>query len=246
MHRPLPKKISPCPINEAILEIRFQPNILGDAVFGLVYNEFKKDYPAISKQPVLQIPEQMRITDPGLMHLPEYHLESGPFKLLVGQRIFAIVVTGSYCGWKEFSSRIEDALDRIGNLGLVERVSRLGLRYINVFDFNIFHQSTLSLELGGTPLDTKSSRIVAQIPAGEFEHTLTMVHGMAVRSGESIIGDSAIDIDTSRSTGLAEFFDGRGAMIEEAHKMEKELFFRLITDDYMNTLSPEYEQEHSS
>lgn len=49
----LPKKIDPCPIVDAIIEIRFSTNIHPSAVFGVIYNEFKDKYPTVEKLPIL-------------------------------------------------------------------------------------------------------------------------------------------------------------------------------------------------
>jgi len=56
----IPKKIDPCPIVEAIVEIRFDSNLPGDAIFGVIYNQFKEDYPKFTKLPILQLPEAIR------------------------------------------------------------------------------------------------------------------------------------------------------------------------------------------
>jgi len=40
---PLPKSIETCPIIEAIFEIRFESTVPGDAIFGIIYNEFKTE-----------------------------------------------------------------------------------------------------------------------------------------------------------------------------------------------------------
>ena len=39
----IPKRINPCPIIEAIVEIRFEANIPPDAVFGVIYNEYPEE-----------------------------------------------------------------------------------------------------------------------------------------------------------------------------------------------------------
>ncbi len=40
----LPKKISPCPILEGIVEFRFESPFPDDAIFGIMYKEFKSDF----------------------------------------------------------------------------------------------------------------------------------------------------------------------------------------------------------
>jgi uncharacterized protein (TIGR04255 family) len=66
----LPKKISPCPITEAIVELRFESDIPNDAVFGIVYQDFKTDYPVLEDLPILQLPESIRKQDKALHYKP--------------------------------------------------------------------------------------------------------------------------------------------------------------------------------
>jgi uncharacterized protein (TIGR04255 family) len=66
----LPKKISPCPIVEAIIEIRFDASLPGDAIFGIIYNMLKDEYTNLEKLPILELPDAIRTTDPNLMYSP--------------------------------------------------------------------------------------------------------------------------------------------------------------------------------
>ena len=40
----IPSKIDPCPIKEVAFEIRFTSSIPEDAIFGIVFDQFKEDY----------------------------------------------------------------------------------------------------------------------------------------------------------------------------------------------------------
>ena len=40
----LPISISPCPIIEAIFEVRFEASVPGDAISGIIFNEFKNEF----------------------------------------------------------------------------------------------------------------------------------------------------------------------------------------------------------
>ncbi len=240
LERPLPRKISPCPISEAIIEIRYETDSPGEAVFGMVYSAFRQDFPESKKQPVLSIPEQIRKIDPNLMYLPEHHLVNGNFMLLVGPRSFALAVTGEYCGWTELSRKADEVFDRLHRLEFIRGVTRVGLRYINVFSFDILTRSTLRLIRGDTPLASRSSQIVAQIPSGNFENTLRVANGAVVKMGASIVGDSIVDIDVSLTKDLGGFFGHRKSILDAAHEEEKKLFFSLLTEEYLATLNPEY------
>ena len=48
----LPVTISPCPIVEAVAEVRFETLVPEDAIFGLVYQTLKTDFPKVETLPV--------------------------------------------------------------------------------------------------------------------------------------------------------------------------------------------------
>ena len=71
----IPKKITPCPIIESILEIRFNTKIPSEAIFGMVYSRIQgRFFPNMEKLPILQIPDQLRSNDPNLMFRPTHKL----------------------------------------------------------------------------------------------------------------------------------------------------------------------------
>ena len=66
----LPKKINPCPILESIIELRFSTSFPHDAIFGIIYKEFKDLYPKVEPLPILQLPEIVRREDKNLLYKP--------------------------------------------------------------------------------------------------------------------------------------------------------------------------------
>jgi len=236
----LPKTISPCPISEAIVEIRYETNVPSEAVLGMIYNRFQKEYPKTEKQPILQIPEAIRTSDPKLKFLPEYKLIGGNFLLQLGQRSFSIANVNEYAGWESFSARIFDAFRAVQSLEIVDTVTRLGLRYINTFDFDILPHSTLKLSHDDHALESTQSQVLATIPAGKFSNTLRVANNTEIRGNNRTFVGSVIDIDTSLEASIAGFFTKMEPIVEQAHLEEKKLFFSLLAKDYVSTLNPQY------
>jgi uncharacterized protein (TIGR04255 family) len=69
----LPKTINPCPIIDALLEIRFRTTTHPNAVFGLIYNTLQEDFPRVESLPILQLPDQVRAADPNFKYKPHYN-----------------------------------------------------------------------------------------------------------------------------------------------------------------------------
>lgn len=240
----IPKKITPCPILEAIVEIRFEPEEPDDAIFGIIYNQFKKSFPEIEKLPILQIPDQFRSKDPNLIYKPHYKLIKENYTLQVGPRIFSLVNVKEYSGWDKFSQEIREVFELLSKSQVIKEIKRLGLRYVNLFEnFNIYEKSNLKLVLKDDALIENPINLTTRLASNEFVNQLVMVNHANVAVEKVSYSGSLIDIDTnlepfpeSAKTNFDEFID----IVKRAHEEEKKLFFSLLEDDYLKTLNPEY------
>ncbi len=235
----LPKKIDPCPILEAVVEFRFESPFPYDAIFGIVYNEFKSDFSSLQELPILQLPEVVRRQDPALRYKPYYKLSSKDKKFLfqVGARVFSLINLNPYDGWATFSIRLKDLLDRIEKISIVDKYTRVGIRYINGFDFNILEKINLSLNISNEQLTEFDSTIRIEFPSGEFISTLQVINNAQVKKTEGIVKGSIIDIDTFINNPVKPILE----VVKQGHNEEKKLFFTLLKKDFIEKeLNPEY------
>lgn len=236
----IPKKIDPCPIVEAIIEIRFDSETPADAIFGIIYKALKDKYPKYEKLPILQLPEMVRSRDPELIFKPHYKLVNKDFLVQVGPQVFSVINANTYAGWEEFSEKIDEAFDIVSELDVINRVYRIGIRYINFFDFDIFKKINLQVLLWADPLQANQITFRAEVPAGKFLNVLHIVNNAEVNIGTETKKGSVIDIDTMFQDKTDDFFRHRKQTIEEGHLEEKKLFFTLLKGEYLNTLNPKY------
>jgi uncharacterized protein (TIGR04255 family) len=235
----LPKKIRPCPITESIVEFRFESKFPYDAIFGIIYNQFKNEYTKLEELPILQLPELVRKEDPNLRYKPYYKLQSpgGEFVLHIGARVFSLINVGKYIGWLKFSKKIIDLIEKINNLSIVDIYTRVGIRYINGFDINIFEKINLSINISKNSLKDLDSTTRISIPSNEFINTLRVSNRAKIKKVNSISEGSIIDIDTYIEHPKKDIID----IVEQGHLKEKKLFFTLLKDDFIkNELNPEY------
>lgn len=240
----IPISIDPCPIIEAIVEIRMNAKIPGDAIFGLIYNEFKKDYPEIEKLPILQIPEHIRSADPNLKDKPCYKLLGEKTFIQVGPKVLSIVNVEQYLGWKTYSEKIYDLFKRAFNLFEIKEVERIAVRYVNLFvEMNIFKNSNLHLSLSGADFSDNEINITANVKSKNCSHRLAMVNHAEAVINKNVFRGSLIDIDTVLKEFPVNLHEDIGVFkecIETAHIEEKELFFSLIDKDLLQSLNPKY------
>ena len=235
----LPLKIENCPIIDTVVEIRFISNLFPNAVFGMIYNLFQKDYnPQVEKLPILQIPDQLRDIDPNFKFKPHYKLHNDRFSVQIGPDVIAISSSIPYVGWADYSTHICIFLEKLFELNIITQVIRLGVRYVNFFEADIFSSIKLSLSIDDNEHKCNNTLIRTEILKNDFINTVHIANNVNhVVNGRPIIG-SIIDIDTSRNYPDAKFISGYKTEVESAHDSEKELFFSLLKDDFLNSLKP--------
>jgi uncharacterized protein (TIGR04255 family) len=235
----IPSKIDPCPITEAIMEIRFESSFDEAAVFGIVYSQLKDEFEKTLNLPVLELPASIRKTDPSLTFQPYYRLVSKVNKnalIQVGPRVFSVVITNSYTTWKDFLSDIDYGLSKLEQSKVVSKVSRLGLRYLNFFEGNILTKSNLVINLSDQNFNSNKCQLRIEIPAGDFMNVLSVHNNAIMQTQDGIKIGSIIDIDTSVEKELPDFFNTRKKLLEDCHSIEKQLFSSLMSEEYVQTL----------
>jgi uncharacterized protein (TIGR04255 family) len=239
----IPVKISPCPISEAIMEVRFKSSIFSSAVFGLVYNTLKDQFPIVTKLPILSLPDQIRETDPNLIYLPYYRLESNEDKnsiIQIGPRVFSIAtVNNNYPGWNNFLAKINFGLKNLHESLVVDTVERFALRYINFFNFNIYDKSRLIVKLDDAEIHSNHMDFTTQIEDGDFLNIIKVANNAVQRKFNDptqTVSGSIVDIDTIVNREIPDFFQIKDRLLEQTHDTEKKWFFKLITQSYLDSL----------
>jgi len=236
----IPQKITPCPIIEAVVEIRFKSKLPSDAIFGIIYNEFKNDYKTLQKLPILQLPEEVRSKDPNLKYQPYYKLITDNFILQIGPHILSLVNIGSYVGWQKFFEKIIETFSRINKLAIISKINRLGIRYINFFELNIFEKINLKFYLSDNTFSAQQITFKSTINTGKFLSNLQILNNGIITVNNLQKTGSVIDIDTYTQNENKDIFSTLTNLLNEGHLEEKKLFFTLLTDSFLKNLNPEY------
>jgi uncharacterized protein (TIGR04255 family) len=237
----IPLSINPCPIVEAIFEIRFESSFPGDAVFGIIYNQFKDEFHNVENLPALQLPAAIREHDPNLKYTPHYKIKSDNFIIQIGPNVFSLINIKEYCGWRSFLAKICETYKKLLDLEIIQSTVRTALRYVNVVeDINIFEHTNLDIHINNDHLGGNKINFTVEIPYEQGMSCLRLINSAEVIFETKVIKGSIIDIDTY--VNLAEFANFKEA-IECAHKTEKNLFFRLLNEEFLSSLNPIYEEK---
>ena len=238
----LPRRIHPDPIVDSIVEIRFDAQIDRNAVFGVLYFALRDQFPNVEPLPILQMPEMVREADPMFAHRPQYRISNNDYQIQIGSNVLTIGVLSAYPGWEAFSSIIQGIYNKLSPLGVIGTVKRLGIRYISFFEGNIFDNLRLQLSVPGHEQGGFPTTCRFELPNGPFINTLSLANHTTlqrVNAGVTMTG-SIVDIDTSLTGELNDFFSQMPELIDKAHQLEKELFYSLLTEEFLARLNPEY------
>lgn len=241
----LPKKITPCPIEEVIVEIRFESSFQAEAIFGVVYGALSNSYPNLESLPILQIPEFIRAQDRNLIFQPHHRLRRDNYSLQIGPKVVSVVLGKEYSGWDAYKSEIHAVFDKINELNFINKISRVGIRYIDFFEGDIFKNLNLQLSIYGENAITEQTFVRTLLKRGDFDCLLQVGNNMTIdtTSAPTRVG-SIIDIDMSNTEVSVQtsnqFFREVYALLEQGHDIQKDLFFNLLKPEFLATLNPVY------
>lgn len=242
----LPQSISPCPIQEAVIEIRFEASLPSDAIFGIVYNSVKESLGELDfeRLPILQIPEAIREQDANLKHQPYYRFKKENFIFQFGPLSASIVVSQPYSGWEIYLKEAIWFLKLLYNLKFIKKVLRIGIRYIDIFENqNIFKNINIAVLQNKGELLSESMRIRTTFSNGFYRSTLQIANDIIVEKESDSINASLIDIDTSKEIELDDFLLDPNKTLNDAHCLQKEIFFGLLKEEFLLSLNPVYEEK---
>lgn len=236
-----PTKITPDPIIDAVVEFRFESEIPPDAILGMLFAVVRDEFSVFNKLPIADIPEEIRRNDPQLKFAPCYQSASGSYRLNVGANVISLGNTGKYVGWEEnFYPSLQKLIRNLQKSEIVRNFTRIGIRYIDFFETDIFDKITLSIKLNEKPLVAKQTSFTAL-----FEHdsmtTRVLIQNNTIVNSEKIERfGSIIDTDTSFEPQNNISFDSLIESINKQHEVSLEVFFDLLKPEFLKTLNPEY------
>ena len=238
----LPIKIDPCPIQEAILEVRYSSQYPNEAILGMFYGKIGNFFedPPISL-PILQLPEAVRRQDPALKYKAYHQFKKGSHTLNIGPDVLTFSTNTPYSGWEKWSDFFYEVLARSLEANVINKVERLGLRYINHFNDNIFEKIHCEVDLIGRKLKNESTNLRTEEIDGDFIKVLQIGNSVTMVKGDQSISGSVIDIDILYNIKNTKYFlKNYKEVVESAHSKEKELFFALMKETFLEEFNPIY------
>ncbi|EIM63330.1 TIGR04255 family protein [Desulfobacter postgatei] len=239
---PRPTKITPDPIIDAVVEFRFESEIPPDAILGMLFSVVRNDFPNFNKLPIADIPGVLRQKDPQLKFAPCYQSISNGYRLNVGPNVISLGNPGNYVGWKDnFYPFLQSIIKQLEKSGIVKRFTRIGIRYIDFFEADIFEKKiTLSISLNDAPLNAKQITVSTIFEQEELVTRVNIQNNSTVISGDNRRVGSIIDTDTFFEPKQDISFSDLISLLDKQHEVSLSVFFNLLHPEFLKTLNPEY------
>lgn len=240
----LPIKITPCPIVETVLEIRFSSLFPSEAIYGLFFNPLKEIFDSnIEKLPMAQIPDLIRNQDPNFKYKPYFRVVKDNTVFQFAPDLINIININSYLGWDVFFEKIKTILDSIASTNVINKIERISLRYIDFFELDIIDKINLDINLNNSILKSNEIFLRAKIENEEVDKILQVSNSAMIFKNSLPINGSTLDIDISLkdySKVSPNDKENLYSLIDKLHTEEKETFFQLLKEDFLKTLNPKY------
>lgn len=237
----LPARITPCPILEAVMEIRFVTGVDWALLPGLLYTQIKDRYPRSEKLPIAEMPEEFFRNDPVLTYSPRMRFVGDGFVVQFGPRVVSLLTRGEYPGWQRIHDELSWLLERLQVAGFVHEGERLGMRYIDFFEEDIFAHLVLDVRSGGQSISGVEMNFATVFRRGDLTARLLLNNGAMITRGNDVIGGSILDLDVWLEASGFDIFGDAVEKFEEAHRCNKEIFFGLLKTDFLDSLAPSYD-----
>jgi uncharacterized protein (TIGR04255 family) len=238
----LPVSISPCPIAEVTLGIQFEPTVPEDAIFGIIFQALRKDFPKATALPLSSLSAEIRRSDPQLAQQPLHKLDGEQgLSVLIGSQSATVAQQGNYPGWATLSGRFKETIGEIAQAGVIGRPTRFGLRYINFFEGDVFSKLTLSVAIANAPVTGDSTFFRSVLNQAGCRSLLQVGKDLALVQAREKVG-TVIDIDSFvTNPDISDGFDETlSTFLDTSHLAEKQLFFSLLQPVFLSTLKPIY------
>lgn len=234
----IPKSLTPSPVVEATVEIRFQSKFPPDAVIGIVYNIYQNL--KLEGLPILQIPAEIRRQDPNLKYKPTHKFMLGKYTVQIGGDVVLLSSPIDYPGWDKYKNVLEELLEKLKGINLIQQINYISLKYLSFFkDCNIFDHIKMNISFNQGKINYAGTAIKTELRSENYVNVLQIVNNIHLKNYKTDANGSLIDIVCVAPKDSLQI-EKIGTIIDTAHNKEKELFFSLVDEDYLQQFNPEY------
>ncbi|MDR1883360.1 MAG: TIGR04255 family protein [Prevotella sp.] len=162
---------------------------------------------------------------------------------LVDNLIVFNCVADNYVGWDLYFNEIVAVIEQLSTKQAIKFFNRIGIRYISEFkDVEIFKNLKGSIDVEKTGLNLRNAILRLTDESGNMKTfvTLTNKGKRILPQTQQIIDASLVDINVYENFDLISDINLLKVKLNTLHSKQKDTFFSLISDNFIQTLNPEY------
>ncbi len=231
----IPNKVSPNPLISSTVEIRFKSNVTKDQILGRVYQLFIKDFPNLSDRGL------SRLSNTELPYIANYIFSNQLYGLMIDNDVIAFECLEEYPYWRNYKEIISENVNKLFCAIEIEKIERIGLRYINFFP-NVNKVSDATILNINAPkqlfLNGRIDNLNMQYQIENYDINLQIQENVHLKKDNTKSG-LLIDIDISQEQHIDK--QNILSIIDILHQKEKVFFFELLSDSFKkNKITIEY------
>lgn len=243
----IPKKILNSPIIEAVAEIRFENEFPSVVLFGKLYSALSRQFSKVEALPILEMPSEVINTQPNLRYSIHYRLKNDKFIIGIGQRVVAInrICTNvEYDSWNEYYTVIKDVLKEVERTELLSTITRVSVRYMNLFQGDVDVENILNLKVNFLGSDSKDHNDLGISFNKKIDDSSKLGIGISVNAKIDSAGFSrkGILFNIEAYNDIEMPMSEVVAKIDVLHNIVGEGFFKALTPEFLESVKPTYEQ----
>ena len=248
---PLPKKINPDSIRESVVEVKYRSKLPFEVLIGIFFNSLDDTY-KYTNRPIQQpVALHGGVSNPG----QELKIKIGSSSLFYNNKIsiqlspnsFVFTCLEHYIGWELYEPEIRKALEMLNQKSDITKWIRVGIRYISEYpekDLKDFIKFNFSFGLPEVKSETtafrsefnfKGSKVVLNL-----NNKVPIIKQSLTSKQAKLIQTSIVDVDVISDNLDIDKLDDLLKVIRDNHDKEKEVYFGMLTEDFLLSLKPEY------
>lgn len=241
----IPVKITPDRIRDSIVQVFFQSSVPFEALIGVFYTTLLNSGWKYANRANQSLQPGKLVIE--LTNSPQHFFikDNVRFQLFPNQSV-AFNCNNGYIGWKNYSKYINEVLTEISKTNYLSKFSRIGIRYISEFaNIDIFEKIKIKVDIpfAENKVSNSSHRIV--LIDGEITKTINIANKIPANTNltgqtERVNYISMLDIDVVKKSLSINDISILEDEINNVHAIEKEIFFELLRDEFLQTLNPQY------
>ncbi|NLT52259.1 MAG: TIGR04255 family protein [Ignavibacteria bacterium] len=235
----LPIEITPNPLISSVVEVRFLSELKTEDIIKNIFPIIGDIFPNVINT---DLPRIMK-NDPKLKYTPDFIFSNNEYSISIGTNIIIFENIDTYHLWDKYFVLIKQILEKIEKLHFINKIERIGVRYISLFEpkFKITEIMNLKFLIPSIDYKQTNSFLQTELLKENMKLVLRIAENGNVTKGIKTYRGLFVDIDASQEYDLPNSLNKNLLnIIDKLHYEEKLLFYFLLTETFLATLNPKY------